>query len=363
MDSIKEKDFFEKFFPVPKFLSMSAVGVDISDNSIRFLEFAGKSSKVLGRFGEYVIPSGVISKGEIRDIKALSDILRKLSKDHKIDFVRASLPEEKVYLFETQIPNDSLDEDIRSILEFKLEEYVPISPQNAVFDYDIVSKHKDHVDVVVAVYPKQIIEQYTSAFRDAGLTVLSFETEAQAIARAVINEGDGGTYMIVDFGKTKTGLSIVTNGVLNFTSTLDIDGKIINEAIKQRLSVSEEDVDRVKNEYGLIKTKNNEELFRILIEVAESLKYNIDKHYKYWRSKADEKGDRIKPIQKVILSSGNSNLAGLPEYLSSSLKLKVERADAWANVPMSINSIPKINKSDSLSYVASIGLALRGTDQ
>lgn len=359
MQSIKNKSLFDKFFPVPKFLTMPAVGVDVSDNSIRFLEFVGRSSKTLGRFGEYKILDGTISKGEIRNIKALSDVLRKLNKDHKIDFVRASLPEEKVYLFETQIPNDALDKDIRSILEFKLEEYVPISPQNAVFDYDIISNHKDHTDVAVAVYPKQIIEQYTLVFNNAGLTVLSFETEAQAIARAVIHEGDQGVYMIVDFGKTKTGLSIVTGGVLSFTSVLDIDGKIISESIQQHLSILEKDAERVKDEYGLLNTKNNKELFNILIGIADSLKYNIDKHYKYWRSKSNEKGDKLKPIEKVILTGSNSNLAGLPEYLSSSLRLKVERADAWINVLLSGDNVPKISKTDSLSYVTSIGLALR----
>jgi type IV pilus assembly protein PilM len=359
MNSIEIKKLFSRFFPVPKFLTMPAAGVDISDNSVRFLEFADKPGKVLNKFGEYPIPDGIISKGNIKDVKALSGILGKLKKDHKIDFVRASLPEEKVYLFETQIPNDALDKDIKSILEFKLEEHVPISPQNAVFDYDIISKHKDHVDVVVAVYPRKTIEQYTDAFADAGLTLLSFETEAQAIARSVIKDGDDGTYMIVDFGNTKTGLSIVSNGILSFTSAIDIDGGTMDEAIKQYFSETEKDVNRVKREYGLVKTRDNRELFNVLMGIAESLKYNIDKHYKYWKAKVDEKGKRIQPVDKIILCGGNSNLAGLPEYLSSSLKLKVERANVWTNTTSFGGAIPELSKSNSLSYAASVGLALR----
>ena len=348
---------------MPEFLTMPAVGVDISDSSIRFLKFNNTSGgRILDKFGEYPIADGVISKGEIQDAGVLSGVLRKFKKEHNIDFVRASLPEEKLYLFETQIPDNALDKDIKSILEFKLEEYVPISPKNAIFDYSIVPNnedHKGHVDVVVVVYPKQTIEQYTSAFADAGLTVLSFETEAQAIARAVVKEGDDGTYMIVDFGKTKTGLSIVTDGILSFTSTIEINEKSMTEAIMKHLSVSVEDVNRVKDEDGLVKTKNNKELFSILMKIAESLEYYIDKHYKYWKSKFNEKGEHMKPIDKVILCGGNANLAGLPEYLSSSLKLPVERADVWTNAPSFGDSVPEISKADSLSYSASIGLALR----
>lgn len=95
------------------------------------------------------------------------------------------------------------------------------------------------------------------------------------------------------------------------------------------------------------------------MKIAESLEYYIDKHYKYWKSKFNEKGEHMKPIDKVILCGGNANLAGLPEYLSSSLKLPVERADVWTNAPSFGDSVPEISKADSLSYSASIGLALR----
>jgi type IV pilus assembly protein PilM len=366
MNPVENKSFFKRFFPVPKILSTPTVGVDISDNSIRFLKFnATSGNATLEKFGVYSIPEGVISKGEIKNTKALSDVLRKFKEDHKINFVRASLPEEKVYLFETQIPDDVPDKDIRNIVEFKLEDHVPISPKNAVFDYSVIpnhDSHKGHTDIIVAVYPKQIVEQYTSAFEDAGFTVLSFETEAQAIARAIIKEKDDGTYMVVDFGKTKTGISIVRSGILSFTSTIEIEQKSMTEAMMKHLSVSEGEVSRVKDEQGLIKTRGNKELFSVLMKVAESLEYNIDKHYKYWKSKVNEKGDRVKPIEKIILCGGNSNLAGLPEYLSSSLKIPVERADVWINAPEFGDSVPEISKTESLSYAASVGLALRDTN-
>jgi Tfp pilus assembly PilM family ATPase len=111
--------------------------------------------------------------------------------------------------------------------------------------------------------------------------------------------------------------------------------------------VSEGEVSRVKDEQGLIKTRGNKELFSVLMKVAESLEYNIDKHYKYWKSKVNEKGDRVKPIEKIILCGGNSNLAGLPEYLSSSLKIPVERADVWINAPEFGDSVPEISKTES----------------
>lgn len=360
---MKNKSFFAKFFPTPKFLTIPATGVDISDNSIHFIEFADKRGhKILKKFGYCAIPDGIISKGEIQDVKALTDILKKFKEDNDINFVRASLPEEKAYLFQTQVPDDVSDKDIRSILEFKLEEYVPLSPAAAVFDYNILPDDKDeskYLNVVVAVYTKNTIEKYTSVFRDAGMTLLSLEIEAQAIKRAVVKEGDNGTYMIVDFGKTKTGLSVVSNDVLSFTSTLEVEEEKLTNAIIKYLGVSEKEVDRIKNEEGLIKTRNNKELSKVLMEVAESFKEDINKHYRYWKTRLDKEGNRSDSIEKIIICGGNSNLAGLPEFLSSSLKIKVERANVWTNVFLFDDFVPEINRFQSFSYTTAIGLALR----
>ena len=366
MNSVKKKNFFTKFFPVPKFLTMPATGIDISDNSIHFIKLKDrKDGKILDKFGSAVIPDGIVSKGEIQDVEALTDILRKLKKDHDIDFVRASLPEEKAYLFQTQIPDNVLDKDIRNILEFKLEEYVPLSPSNAVFDYEILPKHtssQKHLDVSVAVYPKQTIERYTSVFRNAGMTLLSLEIEGQAIARSVLKKGDTGTYMVVDFGKAKTGLSVVSDNILSFTSTLELEEMDITNAITKYLSVSEEEAIRIKNEDGLIKTRDNKELFSALMSAVESFKNEINKYSKYWKTRTDENDNRVDPIEKIILCGGNSNLAGLPEYLSASLGLPVERANVWINTRLSEDSVPELSKSSSLSYATSVGLGLRDTD-
>ena len=47
----------------------------------------------------------------------------------------------------------------------------------------------------------------------------------------------------------------MTDGILSFTSTIEINEKSMTEAIMKHLSVSVEDVNRVKDEDGLVKTK------------------------------------------------------------------------------------------------------------
>ena len=56
------------------------------------------------------------------------------------------------------------------------------------------------------------MDVYLELFQGTGLTPLSFEIEADAIGRAVIPAGDKGTYMVMDFGKNRSGIYIVSEG-------------------------------------------------------------------------------------------------------------------------------------------------------
>ena len=353
------------FFPPPKYLIMPSVGVDISDNSIKFVELKHvKKSKELLRFGKHTIPEGVVSAGEIKDPEKFIGILKEMKKKYKLDFVRVSLPEEKVYLFKIQVPDTADAKQIRSTLEFKLEEHVPLSPKESIFDYEVVKDTLKNgtVDVSVAVYPKKIVDEYSSVFKKAKLTPLSFETEAQAVERSVVREGDHGTYIIVDFGRGRTGLSIVSHGVLTLTSTLDIKGKDLNDLTMKHMSLSEEESDKVNNESGLMNSEVSKEFTSAMLKIVERLSDEIDKYVDYWHSRTGASSKKVDKIEKIILCGGSSNLAGLPEYLSGSLKIPTEIANVWGNILSLDDTIPEMDRYESLSYATAVGLALRDSN-
>ena len=199
-----------EYFPPPRFLEMPAVGIDISDFSVKFAELKKTNDgMVLRKYGGSKIPPGIVVSGSIVKANELRDILSSLKDKYELGLVRASLPEEKGYMFATRIPKMK-DDDIKGALEFKLEENVPISPSEVIFDYDVVDTADksvgDLVDVVVSVFPRKEVQNYTRLLQDAGLTPLSLEIEAQATARAIVPHKDTGTYLVVDFGRSRSGI-------------------------------------------------------------------------------------------------------------------------------------------------------------
>lgn len=354
----QKENFFDKLFPLPNFLEVPAVGVDISDGSIKFLELIKtKGSLRVGHFGEKFLQDGLVSKGEIKDRQGLVSVLKEIKKETGFSAVNVSLPEEKAFLFKVSVPKAD-DESIRTNLSFQLEKKVPISLAEAVFDYDILSNNKkkgDMVSAVVTVFPSSFVESYLAVFAEAGIKVLSLEIEAQAVARAVIADNDPGTYLVVDFGHRRSGLAVVSKNAVVYTSTLEVGGDNITRKIKEIMKVTDKEVNDIKNDIGFTPGKNAE-LYEAIGGTIFALKDEINKHYNYWSARAEE--GKEDPIQKIILCGGNSNIAGLRDHLASSMKVPVVKANVWNNLFSFDNYVPPVSFRDSASFSTAIGLAL-----
>lgn len=364
------RDTLLNIFPPPRFLSMPSVGIDISDNSLKFIELEETRDGLrVGRYGEEKVPPGIVVAGKIQKPDALTDILRTVGNKHSMHFVRATLPEERGYLFELSLPVGMSPDEMTSAIEFRLEENVPLAPDEAVFGYDLLPRTaKDEKGMrrgVVSVFPRVAAEAYTKIFYNAGIVPLSLETEPQAITRAVVPNGDTGTYLIVDFGRQRSGISIASGGAVQFATTTDVGGDPLTEAFRTYYAdVADEEIVTIKNTQGLraVREENDPTLTREVTTVIESLLGHIQEHLRYWNTHSQgEKERRSAAVSKVLLCGGNANLAGLPERLSQELKLPVARANVWVNTFSLEKHIPAgISFEESLGYAPAIGLALHG---
>ncbi|MEN9405416.1 MAG: type 4 fimbrial biosis protein PilM, type pilus assembly protein PilM [Candidatus Parcubacteria bacterium] len=349
------------WFPLPQYVSMPAVGMDISDKSVKLIELIPSHHGLrVGRFATHEIPEGVIVGGKIAKRDELVALLSKLREEHGLTFISASLPEEPGYIFTTTVPSVG-PEEIRSLLAFKLEEYVPLSPVEAVIDFDIIAGQKgEQKTVAVSVYPQEIAKEYADLLRDAGLTPVSLEIEAQAIARAVVPKDFIGGCLVVDVGAVRSGITVVGGGAVRFTTTVPVGGDSVTAAIKSALpQATITETLAIKNDQGL--TYHDDADVKAAFEhLALALKNEVERYYLYWQTRKDAKDPKLPehPIEMIFLSGGYANVAGLPEYLSRNLRVPTKRADVWKNVCSINDTIPPISYEDSLSYASSIGLAL-----
>lgn len=315
------ESFFD-FFPAPKFLEMPSPGFSISDSGIHYIEFSeGKHGSILKGFGHVAIPDGSIVSGKIEHADVLIPLLQDFRKEKNIQYIRTTLPDERVYLYTTDIPKVS-SKEMRTVVESTLEENVPLSVSDVVFDYNIlktqeVNQKEDVVRVSVSVIPREVVEEYLSLFQSAGFSPLHFEIESQAVAKAVVPRDDMRAFLVINMSSTKAALSIVYNGQVLFTSTVSVTS----------------------------------DLQAVLSE--------IKKITVYFQTQADRRGEVAPAFEKIYMSGSEAIRPEIIRILHTEAKIPIEIANVWTNMLSLREYIPDINREESLLYASAIGVAIK----
>jgi len=346
---------FLKYFPPPRFLVQPAIGLAISDQAIRFVllkHFDGHSFKPI-IYGERLLSLGALSNGDIVKTKEIVEILKDLKKNWPTFYAAVSVPEEKAFLFKTEVPKMA-EKYIRGNLDLHLEEFVPIASREAVFDFEIIGSSKvkaDSLDVGVAVLPQKIVSHFIDILQATGIKPLSLEVESQAVARALIRQNDKRTILIINFGAVSTGLAIVGHNIVQYSSTLNIGSNTFSSALKKTITA----------EGG--GTGSNIEKFSSLLGTLSVLRDEVNRLLTYWKEHriliggaSNSIGDKI---ESIILCGRDSSINGFREYISANVNLPVTVGNVWTNTFSFDDYVPPIEFNDSLGYAAAVGLALR----
>ena len=344
-------------FPISPYLAMNSFAINISDRSIKYGELTITPNGLhLEKYGREKIPKGVIVFGKIEKEDELVNIFKKIKDKENFNYIRVSLSEEQMYLFTLSIPKTQKG-NLRDIILFQIEEYIPIKAVDSVFDYNVIVEDSQNILVEVIAIASSTIKSYLSLFDKVGLVPLSFEIEAQAIARAVISNEDTRPVMIVDFGDTRTGVSIFKNGHIFLTTTLLIGGTDLTNMIAKDFSLSFEEAEKMKQEYGINQTSKAQNIFPSILNEISILRDELYKQYLYWETHNSAKEGKI---DRIMLCGGDANLAGLADYLELSMKIKVENVNVWINLMDIKNLVPEMSFEESLSYATVVGLSLGG---
>lgn len=356
-------------FPPPKYLFREAVGIDLGDNSLRFLRFEkNKGHLKISSFGEDVMPEGSFEGGDVINQDEVVALLTKVKKVTGSADAIASLPEDKAYVSVVELPNMKQSQ-VGEALNLQLDEHFPLSPGEAVFDFEILKKplhSEDNYTLLVTAFPRATAESFASVFDHVGMNLVALEIESQSVARAATTENDRNVYMVVNVGKRRTGIFVVSGGKVFYSSTISIGGEDITNKLATAIKVDYAEAEKLKREKGLVSTDEGAAHSVALAVGYSAIRDEVGKRLNYWNVSHDKKipaellaarGE----IQKVFLSGGESVVPGLRNYLGRSLGIPVEPASLWQNAFNFDDYIPEITEEESVKYATAIGLALRGT--
>jgi hypothetical protein len=320
---------FTDYFPVPAYLLLANSGITLTDKSVKFAQFKKTEKGIeLVHFVDMPLEPGIISSGYINNTEEVKKALIYLKNLYNIRYITATLPEERAYVFTTEIDKVPY-EDLRDAVAFTIEENAPVSLEKSIFDFDIVGKTtgpKLKVAVTVVTYKGTVL--YTDIFESAGLSPISFEIESQVIARAIIPKGDTRAQLIVNLSTEKTGMYIVQDEIVHFTSTTPFGARNTNGVYTD----------------------------------VHDLKSELRKIFAFWNTRLDTHGIPVKKIEKILIVGDEATREDFISEIMSDVAIEYTLANVWVNALSFEETVPNIPFKESLACAAAVGLSLPRKD-
>ncbi len=351
---------------VESFLRFPSAGLDISDENAKIAALSFQGSIREDFFDANEIPRGIIEQGEIKNeeefIRVFREWVGRKKKFFQSHSFSVSLPEEKGFVRLLEIPKVKADE-VRGAIHWEVESNIPLRSEELYYDYEVVDQggHKDHLDVMLIAYPRVTVDSYMRNLLAAGVRLAAFECESQAVARALLlNQITSVAHILVDIGRMRTGLVVVENGALVFTTTVSMGGATFEAMIAKELNVGAVEATRLKKEIGLDRAAMGGSVFSSLVPTIAALASEIHRAIEFYQDRVARHGGIITPLSSVMLSGGDANLFGLDTYLEATLRVPVLHGDPFSSLRAHSGVlVPSLMKNEALGYAVAIGLALR----
>ncbi len=341
------------------------IGLDIGTTHVRAAEMVisgrGASAQpTLVRYGEVVLPPGVVRDGEVEDSAAVSGAIRQLWSEAKFTArdVNIGVGNQRVVVRELDLPWMPLPQ-LRESLAFQVQDLLPMSTDDALMDYyptgELESPTGRMMHGMLVAAPRDTVRSNVIAVESAGLRPQLVDLNPFALLRAIVR-GDlvHRTVAVVDIGAKITQVVIAAGGMPQFVRILPSGGQNVTDAVTGVLGVAATEAESIKREVGIGFAVSHElaGAAEAISGVVRPLVEAVRNTFVYYAGNHPGAG-----IDVVVLTGGGAHLPGFGQYLSSASRLPVTIGDPLATI-----RVAKAVRTDTLVGEASmlamaIGLA------
>lgn len=342
--------------------TISAFGLDISGSSFKLMQLEGQAKNMTVKaYTDVAVPKALIVNDVVTDQKNFLTLLKQNLDRPQFgrlgtNYVVASLPESKSFVRVIQIPKMSNSEADNAV-PFEAENFIPLPLDQVYLDWEKIGEDGGKMNVLMVAAPKEFVDSYMDLLEKAGLKPAALEVESQSCRRAVLLPDSRETVLLVDMEAFRSSLIMIENGNLQFTSTIPIAGNSFTESVAKALGVSMAKAEEIKRKVGISNTAEYPNIKTSLLPVLGNLEAEIKNILKFHGEHS------TRQVERILLSGGSAKLKNLAEYLGQQMAgsgvARVELANPWLNVG---NQKQALYQEGSLSFVTSIGLALRGNN-
>lgn len=350
MDLVMKGGNYLRLFDNKKYISL-----DIGSRKVKVVEGkAYKKNIIIQNAYTIEIPRNVYSDGIILDMEQLSYLLKTSLKDKRIKSNSAIvvINSSKIITREMLLPNVS-DEEIKSILNYQIEDFIPIEPEDYQFQFlrlgSVFEDGVEKLNILLIAIPKIMVETHLKLIDNVGLKPQVMDFQGNALSKLlnyndVINElypTKGKTIVTVDMGYLSTKINIVLDGVLKVSRVIEGSIYQIIERVQENIDISEGEIISqikgidLKDETNIGIESSN--IIESLNNTINTILDGVDMVIKYYNSR-----DIGNKIDYILLHGGLSYLNGLEDRFSTLFNISTSRLNSLdkikSNVDMGVYS-------------------------
>ncbi|MBA3739101.1 MAG: type IV pilus assembly protein PilM [Actinobacteria bacterium] len=358
------------------------IGLDVGSTAVRAAELVDGSPPTVIRAAQVPLPVGAVENGEVRDVEAVSQALRKLwSSSHggfKSRKVWMGVGNQRVVVREIALPTMP-EKELRQSLGFQVQEFIPMPVDDAVLDYHLIEEieveGRQMLRLLLVAAQKAMVDTLIAAATGAKLEPVGVDLVPFALVRAVGATGAGmeleasGGEAVVDVGAHVTNIVVHAAGETRFVRILPSGGRDITVAIARGMSVEDDFAERLKRgDVGADAEPTPEEAKEIARQLAQASEIAMQRATQFVdeiRSSlefytAQTQGARI---ERLLISGGGSKLDGFIDILRQRIPVTVEPGRVFSRVgsKLSLSEAAQAGAEPLLATAVGLGIPWSGS--
>lgn len=349
------------------FFNKKILSLDLGSYEIKAIE--GRNTKngiIVDNYFSIPTPEGAYMDGEILDKDLIYYVLNEELKNRKTKTknVHLTINSSSIITREVIIPKVE-EEEIENILQYQIEEYIPMNPEDYIVQFKIIGTvYEDDIEklgILLIAIPKNIVESHFQLLKDLDLNPLVLDYQPNSIAKIIkyssfVNDSyptDNLTFATIDLGYNSTKITIIEDGTVMVSRIIELGMKHIDQNILNFFEYTKEELEEKKLEIENINHVEDEyddynRLVNIVKSSIENLSDRIDIVFRYYLTR--EMGNKI---DMILLYGGGSKINGISNVFSNYFAIPSITIKSFDNIKFN----GEIHK-----YMNSLGAIIRTTE-
>ena len=331
------------------------VGLEVGTGAVKAVELTlRKNSRRLRKLARLEMPFE--DHGHTKREKIMVKLIKDLISKYRINTRRvvSGVGGESVIVRRITLPLMT-EKEISQAVKWQAEEYIPYSMDQVYLGYHVLNQRfseekREEMAVILVGVKRETIEKHLWLLRQAGISPQAIGVNTVALFNVFqlsnLDETDG--IAILEIGHSTTSIVLLDKGSPSLIRDVNLAGFHITETIAEKIGTSFATAEQIKQRYGLVTSNGSEgEVYlndalkepgvkgevdeslvdQIIRKSMEDLVEEIIHSFEYYASQREGR-----PIKKVVLSGGSSQLRNIDKFLSEELGLPVKIISPFAKI-------------------------------